>query len=269
VRIDVNGIGIEVDDRGDGTPVLLVHGWPDTHAMWDAQVKALNDAGFRTIAPDLRGFGGSDKPDAVDEYAIPLLFGDMLGVVDHLGIDRLHVVGHDWGAAVAWVFAMLVPDRVQSVTALSVGHPASFSNAGMEQRERSWYMLLFQFRDVAEQWLTKNDWTNFREWSGHPDVAEVRTRLADPALLTSTLNLYRANVPAEALLADPLDVPPFPGPAMGIWSSGDRHLTEAQMLGSAAYVSGPFRYERLDDVGHWMTLEAPVRVNELLLDFLG
>jgi pimeloyl-ACP methyl ester carboxylesterase len=268
VRIDVNGVGIEVDDRGEGTPVLLVHGWPDTHAMWDAQVRALNDAGYRTIAPDLRGFGASDKPEAVEQYEIPLLVGDVLGVVDQLGLESLHVVGHDWGAAIAWVLATLAPDRVRSLTALSVGHPAAFSSAGMEQRERSWYMLLFQFRDVAEQWLAQNEWTNFRAWSGHPDVAGVAKRLSDPALLAATLNVYRANVPPEALLAPPLPFPPYPGSAMGVWSSGDRHLAEAQMQASEAYVSGSWRYERLDDVGHWMTLEAPERVNTLLLDFL-
>jgi pimeloyl-ACP methyl ester carboxylesterase len=268
VRVDVNGVGIEVDDRGTGTPVLLIHGWPDTHALWDAQVQALQGAGYRTIAPDVRGFGASDKPGAVDDYVITNLVGDMLGVVDQLGIESLHVVGHDWGAALAWVLATLVPDRVQSVSALSVGHPAAFSSAGMEQRERSWYMLLFQFRDVAEQWLAQNDWANFRAWSGHPDVAEVTKRLADPALLSATLNVYRANVPPEALLAPPLPIPPYAGRAMGVWSSRDRHLTEAQMLASEAYVSGSWRYERLDDVGHWMTLEAPERVNELLLDFL-
>ena len=110
MRIDVNGVGIEVDDQAaegaaTGATVLLLHGWPDTHALWSDQVAALRTAGYRTIAPDLRGFGASDKPDGVEHYAIPHLFTDVVGVLDQLGVERAHVVGHDWGAALAWVLA--------------------------------------------------------------------------------------------------------------------------------------------------------------------
>ena len=273
MRIDVNGVGIEVDDQGagegNGETVLLIHGWPDTHALWDQQVAALRGAGYRTIAPDVRGFGASDKPEGVEHYAIPFLFTDLAGVLDHLGVDRVHVVGHDWGAAIAWVFAILAPDRVQSVTALSVGHPASFSSSGMPQREKSWYMLLFQFAGVAEQWLMQNDWANFREWSRHPAADEVAARLANPADLTATLNLYRANVPPEALIGEPFAAPPITVPVMGVWSDRDFALTEAQMRDSAQHVTGPWRFETITGVDHWMTLEAPDRVNALLLDFLG
>jgi pimeloyl-ACP methyl ester carboxylesterase len=274
MRIDVNGIAIEVDDRapvgaGNGATVLLLHGWPDTHALWTRQIEALCAAGYRTIAPDLRGFGGSDKPDGVEHYAIPLLFTDVVGVLDQLGVERAHVVGHDWGAALAWVTAVLAPGRVQSLTALSVGHPGAFSRAGIAQREKSWYMLLFQFAGVAEEWLTLDNWRNFRAWSHHPAADEVAARLADRADLTATLNWYRANVPAESLVADPFDAPPISAPVMGVWSDRDFALTEGQMVDSAAYVSGSWRYERIDGVDHWMTLEAPDRVNALLLDFLA
>ena len=174
MRLDVNGVGLEVDDQHSGsdagTPVLLVHGWPDTHAMWRDQIAALNAAGYRTIAPDLRGFGASDKPDGVDQYSLALLFGDLLGIVDELRVDRVHVVGHDWGAALAWVFATLAPDRVASVTALSVGHPGSFSHPSMAQREKSWYMLAFQFVGIAEQWLSEDGWRNFRDCFAHPEA---------------------------------------------------------------------------------------------------
>jgi pimeloyl-ACP methyl ester carboxylesterase len=273
MRLEVNGIGLEVDDQSAGsdasTPVVLVHGWPDTHTMWQHQIAALNGAGYRTIAPDLRGFGGSDKPDGVDQYSLALLVGDLLGVVDQLAVDRAHVVGHDWGAAIAWVFATLAPERVASVTALSVGHPSSFSHPSMAQREKSWYMLAFQFAGIAEQWLSDDDWHNFRDCFAHPEADEVAHRLADTAHLTATLNLYRANVPPEALLGGGLELPPVAAPAMGVWSDGDRFLLEAQMTGSADHVSGPWRYERIDGAGHWMTLEAPARVSELLVDFLA
>ena len=130
-------------------------------------------------------------------------------------------------------------------------------------------MLAFQFAGIAEQWLSEDGWRNFRDCFAHPEADAVAQRLADPAHLTATLNLYRANVPPEALLGGGLDLPPVAAPAMGVWSDGDRFLLEPQMTGSADHVSGPWRYERIDGAGHWMTLEAPARVSELLVDFLA
>jgi pimeloyl-ACP methyl ester carboxylesterase len=268
VRVDVNGVGIEVADEGDGPAVVLLHGFPDSGGLWRHQIKALTGAGYRTVVPDLRGFGDSDKPAEVEAYAIPALVGDVLGVLDHAGVDRAHVVGHDWGAALAWALATFAPDRVDHLAVLSVGHPASFRSAGFEQREKSWYMLLFQFAGVAEQWLSMDDWRNLRDWGGHPDMEAVIGDLGRDGALTAALNWYRANVPPDSLVAEPLDLPPVQAPTMGIWSSGDMALTEQQMTGSKEHVAGSWRYERIDGAGHGMQLEARDRVNELLLDFL-
>jgi pimeloyl-ACP methyl ester carboxylesterase len=130
-------------------------------------------------------------------------------------------------------------------------------------------MLLFQFPGVAERWLSADGFRNLREWGGHPDVEPVVGRLADPAALTASLGLYRAILAPSSLVEPPASLPPVTVPAMGVWSDGDRFLTEEQMLGSAAYVAGPWRYERIEDVGHWLPLDAPDAVNALLLDFLG
>jgi pimeloyl-ACP methyl ester carboxylesterase len=268
MRVDVNGVGIEVAVEGDGRPVVLLHGFPDRGRLWRNQVPALVDAGFRVVVPDLRGYGGSDKPADVESYAIPFLAGDVLGVLDHLGIDRAHVVGHDWGAALAWAIASLAGDRVDHLVALSVGNPLAFRDAGLAQREKSWYMLFFQFRDIAEEWLSRNGWANFREWSSHPDVDEVIADLEANGSLTPALNYYRANLPPKSWVGPPLDLPPVAAPTMGVWSSGDFALTEAQMVDSAKYVTGPWRYERIDGPGHWVQLEAPDAVNRLILDFL-
>ena len=268
MRVETNGVELEVEVRGDGPPVLLLHGWPDDHHLWDVQVEALVAAGFRTIAPDLRGFGESSKPDGVASYTSPLLVGDVIGLLDALGVARAHVVGHDWGAAISWILAVVVPDRVDHLVAMSVGHLASFADADMEQRERSWYMLLFQFEDVAEQWLSEHDWANFRVWSQHPTPDVAIKSLARPGALTATLNLYRANAVPRRLVEAAPPLPAVAAPTMGIWSTGDRHLLEAQMKGSAAHVSNTFRYERIEDAGHWMTLDVPDRINDLLLDFL-
>jgi len=269
MRVDSGGVGIEVEVTGTGRPVVLVHGFPDTGALWRYQVPALVESGFSVIVPDLRGYGKSDKPEGVEAYSIPYVVGDVLAVLDNLGIERAHVVGHDWGAAIAWAIGSLVPDRVDQLVALSVGHPRSFVNAGFEQREKSWYMLLFQFEGIAEKWLSNDDWANLRNWGKHPDVDAVIAELEKSGSLTPALNYYRANVPPQTLIEPPLELPAVQASTMGVWSSGDIALTEKQMTDSKEQVSGPWRYERIDGPGHWMQLEAPDAVNELLLDFLS
>jgi len=263
-----DGVSLHVRETGTGVPVVLLHGWPDHGELWRHQTPALAAAGYRVIVPDLRGFGASDKPADVAAYAIPNLVGDVVAVLDALGIQRAHLVGHDWGAAVGWLTAALAGDRVASLTALSVGHPAAFRTAGYQQREKSWYMLLFQFPGVAERWLSEDGFRNLREWSGHPDLESVVQRLADPAALTASLGPYRANLTAEALFAPPPELPPVAVPTMGIWSAGDVALIEAGMVNSQRFVTGPWRYECIDDAGHWIPLEAPEQLNKLLLDFL-
>jgi pimeloyl-ACP methyl ester carboxylesterase len=129
-------------------------------------------------------------------------------------------------------------------------------------------MLLFQFPGIAERWLTEDDWYNFRTWAGHPDAGQVIAELETTGSLTPGLNWYRANVPPESWVGPPLQLPPVQAPTMGIWSTGDIALTEAQMTDSAENVAGPWRYERLEGPGHWMQLEAPDQVNALLTDFL-
>jgi pimeloyl-ACP methyl ester carboxylesterase len=268
MRVDVNGVGIEYEVTGEGPPVVLLHGFPDSGRLWRNQVPALVDAGFSTIVPDLRGYGASDKPDEVEAYSIPYLAGDIVAILDDLGLERAHVVGHDWGAALTWAFGSLLPDRVDRLVALSVGHPGSFVSAGYAQREKSWYMLLFQFEGIAEQWLSNNDWANLRDWSGHPDADAVIADLEATKSLTPALNYYRANVPPRVLIEPPIELPPVQADTMGVWSSGDVALTEAQMTGSQTHVEGTWRYERIEGAAHWMQLEAPDAVNELLLDFL-
>jgi pimeloyl-ACP methyl ester carboxylesterase len=269
VRVNSGGVGIEYELTGEGRPVVLIHGFPDTGRLWRHQVPALAQAGFKVIVPDLRGYGRSDKPGAVDAYAMRAVVADVVAVLEDAGTTRAHVVGHDWGAAVAWALAGLAHDRVDHLVVLSVGHPAAFRARGLEQHEKSWYMLLFQFPGVAEEWLSADGWANFRAWSRHPDADAVIAEVQDNGSLTPALNYYRANVPPEAWLsAGRRALPPIAAPTMGVWSSGDVALTERQMTDSAQHVTGPWRYERLDGPGHWMQLEAPGEVNRLLLDFL-
>ena len=199
------------------------------------------------------------------------MVGDVIGVLDALDVGRAHLVGHDWGAAIAWMTAALAPDRVASMTALSVGHPAAFRSAGLAQREKSWYMLLFQFPGVAEQWLSADDFRNLREWSAHPGHRGGRRRgCADPARADRQPRRCTARSCRRSRWSSRrLPLPPVTVPAMGVWSSGDFALIEEGMTGSAEYVTGPWRYERVDGAGHWLQLDAPDAVNALLLDFLA
>lgn len=248
----------------------MIHGWPDTGDLWAGQVTALTDAGYRVIVPDQRGFGSSDKPADVDAYGLFDLVGDANAVLDHFGCTTAHVVGHDWGAAVAWSVALFNPERIESLTAMSVGHPTAFSAAGIEQRRLSWYMLAFQFPGITEDWLSRHDWAELRTLlETHPGTEGVIDRLSAPGALTASLNCYRANVPPEGLLGPPTELPAVPADVMGVWSTGDCYLTERQMTASEALVDGEWRYERLEDAGHWMQLDQPGKVNALLLDWLG
>jgi len=271
MRVDSSGISLNVEITGpdDGPPLLLLHGFPDTGRLWSRQVAALAGAGYRVIVPDQRGYGQSDKPTLVDDYNIILLAADVAAVLDGAGVEKAAVVGHDWGAAVAWTAAAFAPDRVDRLVVLSVGHPLAFGAAGLEQREKSWYMLLFQFEGIAEEWLSANDWANFRAWSRHPDADAVIGELEANGSLTPGLNWYRANVHPRTLVEPPPVIPPLTVPTLGVWSSGDPALTEAQMKGSSAFVEADWRYHRLDGPGHWMQVEAPGEVNRLLLDYLA
>lgn len=271
-RIDANGLGFEVADEGAGTPVVLLHGFPDTHVLWRHQVKALTAAGFRTIAPDMRGRGGSDRPAGVADYALQKIVGDVTGIMDALGVRRAHVVGHDWGAAVAWLVAMLAPDRVDHLVAISVGAPGAAGQLTLEALQKGWYRILFLFEGIAEELAQRNDWNLMRVMlqGGGEDFDRYAANLSEPGALTAALNWYRANLPVERLIpAGPgLQLPPVAAPTMGVFGTADQYLTEAAMTGSASKVTGPWRYERLEGVGHFIPLDAPDQLNRLLLDFL-
>ncbi|MER8039440.1 alpha/beta fold hydrolase [Streptomyces hydrogenans] len=272
MRVQLSEVGLDAEVSGEGPAVLLLHGFPDSHVLWRHQVPVLNAAGFRTVAPTLRGFGGSDRPEGGPEAYHPAKhIGDLLELLAALDVDRFHVVGHDWGSGIAQGLASVVPDRVRSLSLLSVGHLASILSAGWEQRQRSWYMLLFQIPGVAEEWLARDDFAGLREMlAGHPDAEAAIEPLRAPGALTAALNIYRSGLPAEVQFGAAPPVVPVPDsiPVMGVWSTGDPFLTERSMSGTHAHVLGRWRYERLEDTGHWLPLERPEAVGDLLLSFL-
>ena len=264
--IRANGISLYVEDHGSGTPVLLIHGWPDSAFVWRNQIPFLVANGFRVIAPDLRGLGRSDRPPEVASYALPHAVADMTGVLDALGIEAAHVVGHDFGAAVAWLTAMLRPDQVSKLVVISVPHP--LVPRTMRQNEMAWYQLFFQFTGIAEATIQHDGWAWMRAFSrGNGDLDRWIGDLSRPGALTASLNWYRANL-APRVPGPPPELPPVKAPTLGIWSTGDHYLEGRRMQESGGYVAAPWRYEQISDASHWIPLDAPERLNALLLDWL-
>lgn len=270
MRITVNEVSLHFVHEGEGPAVLMLHGFPDSSALWRHQIPALTNAGHQVIAPDLRGFGASDRPAEVAAYRMQVLVGDVLGILDMLGVQHVSVVGHDWGAVVGWMLAAFAPQRIQRLAALSVGHPAAYFTDAMTQREKSWYVLFFQFPEVAENALQRDDWALFRAlFREQGDVDRYLTDLNRPGALTAALNWYRANVPPSVFgHLVPQSLPPVQCPVLGVWSDGDHHCGEIQMQMSANYVSGPWRYVRIEGAGHWIPVDAPHTLTALLLEFL-
>lgn len=271
-RVSLPDITLSVTDVGEGPAVLLLHGFPDRASMWRAQIDGLAAAGYRVIAPDLRGFGDSDRPDAVEGYRISHSVADVLALLDERGVERAAVVGHDFGSVVGWALAMR-SDRVSRYAALAVGHPEAFRAAGLAQRERSWYMLWFSFPGVAEEVLPADDWSLFRRWlhAGRDDEL-VRTQIADlarPGALVAGLNWYRANIDPRTFVDEtPLGLPRLTIPVLGMVGDHDVALGEAQMADSGRHLDGPFTYVPVPGADHWFPVRNATTVTEQLLAFL-
>ena len=267
-ELTVNGLRFYVVDEGQGTPVVLLHGFPDTSYLWRHQIPALVGAGFRVIAPDLRGRGRSERPERVEDYSLSHMVSDVAGIMDALGIERAHIVGHDWGAAVAWLFASLVAPRTDHLVAISVGHPATRAKPSLEALQKGWYRLLFLFPGIEASVQADDSYLLRTLLQGGGDAERYIADMAEPGALTAGLNWYRANIRPDAMAGPPPNLPAVRAPTLGIYSTGDLYLTEEDMLRSKNLVTGPWRYERIEGASHWIPVEAPDRLNQLLLEFL-
>ena len=279
--VDSGGVRIHVVEDGpaDGHPVVFVHGFPEFWWSWRHQMEAVAGAGYRAVAFDLRGFGESDKPEDVGAYALPNSFADVSAVIDSVG-GRATVVSHDWGGALGWAYAALVPDKVERVVVMNAPHPNTYSDLAhhMDQLQASWYMFFFQFEGVAEEVLSRNNFELLNEWFygtasvkfSDEDVARYIEQFARPGALTAGLNWYRANVPPAAYLSDQrFEMPPIACPSMLLWGLDDPYLTFELGRRAGDHVSGPFALHTLEDCGHWIQQERPAEVNALLLEFLA
>ena len=252
--------------EGDGEPVLLLHGFPDSNYLWRDVIPEFARAGYRVIAPDLRGFGQSDAPVGRNNYDLNILAKDVTGLLDALDIDRIKLVGHDWGAMLGWYLAGTYPDRFKSYTAVSVGHLNAYASAGFEQKKKGWYVVMFQFKWIAEKMLSAFNWWFFRKiMLNHPETDHWIKDLSRPGRLTAAINWYRANFSKLLFFKAPrVKIPVF-----GIWSTRDLALAEDQMINSEKFVDAPWAYERIENVGHWIPIENPKKLSALILNYFN
>jgi pimeloyl-ACP methyl ester carboxylesterase len=270
-------VGVEVFDAlvagpDEGELVILLHGFPQTSAAWRSQLETLAGAGYRVVAPDQRGYSPGARPDAVERYRVQHLVADVLAMAYEVGGHRFHLVGHDWGAAVAWQVAGRHAQRLRTLTAVSVPHPAALSAAmadeRSDQRQRSAYMEMLRSEGAAEK-LLADDAALLREFysSGGmaPDEAAPYLEvLRDPAALDAALNWYRA---ADRTLFEGFG--PVTTPTLYVWSTEDTALGRDAAEATAGHVEGPYRFEVLEGVDHWIPEHAPAELDRLLLDHLA
>ena len=250
----------------EGRLVLLLHGFPQNSTSWQHVWPGLAAAGYRVVAPDQRGYSPGARPSAVANYRMPELVADVLGLVDQLGAGRADVVGHDWGAGVAWQVASRHPDRVRSLAAVSVPHPLAFAEAlrtDPDQREKSRYMRLFQQPGTAEAALLADGGMDDLFGVCPPETRGYLERMRAPGALTAALNWYRAMDRATVEGLRPVRVP-----TLHVWGDADPALGESATRASAVHVAAPYRLEVLAGVGHWVPELAPELLTALLLDHL-
>ncbi|MCW4385576.1 alpha/beta hydrolase [Salinibacterium sp. SYSU T00001] len=261
VRVGDLEFDLRVWGPRDGRPVVLLHGFPETGHSWEGVAAALAADGFRLIAPDQRGYSPGARPAEVREYRVDLLAGDVLGILDAFEIDSAHVVGHDWGAIVAWELAAKHPDRVRSLVAVSVPHPAAMVWAlknDPAQKRKSAYIAFFRKRRVPERVLLAFGGAALKLLYGrHVDRESKRAYLAvlrEPGALTAALNWYRAMSRGFG------ELPAVRVPTTYLWSTKDVALGETAARRCGHHVEGDYEFEVLDGISHWIPEEAPEAV---------
>jgi len=269
-----DGLVFDVRDAGppDGPVVVLLHGFPQHNDSWNAVIDRLSAEGYRCLAPNQRGYSPRARPSRRRDYRMPELVADVSALIDASGARRVHLVGHDWGATVAWAAAAEMPERLTTVAPISVPHPAAFikSIATSRQGLASWYMYLFQLPRIPEWLLSRRDGDMIAELlrrGGQTPAAAQRDAEAmrEPGALTAAINWYRAMpLSNPRAISQKISVP-----TMYVWSDRDTALLPKAAHDTARYVCGEYRFEILPGVSHWIPDEQPDRLADLLLDWFA
>lgn len=278
----VGDVRLHYAESGEGDDlVLLLHGFPECWYSWRFQLASLGSR-FRVVAPDMRGYNLSDKPAHVSDYRLEKLVDDVAGLIRHLGARSASVVGHDWGAAVAWAIAARSPECVNKIAALQVPPAQAWKrNITLRQLLRSWYMFFFQLPKLPEWLISRGDFgalgDMFRK-SARPgtftetDIAIYKDALRKPGALTSALNYYRANVLSLLAKRSGEDAKArsfrFRVPTLFIYGERDPFVITETVRDVGAFVDAPYSEVRLARAGHWVQQEYASEVNAALSDFL-
>jgi len=282
VTIEVGDLTFDALAAGPagGRLVILLHGFPQTGIAFAAQLRALGAAGFRAVAPDQRGYSPGARPDAREAYVMGNFVSDVVGIAAALGYDRFHLVGHDWGGAVAWVTALRHPQRVRTLSVLSTPHFAALgaqrADSVSDQAERSSYFARFG-APGAEAWMLADDMAVLRQVLAGvpaPQREAYLRRFADPATLRAALAWYHVFAPASGVAPSSppgatAPPPPVRVPTLYVWGARDRSFGRGAAEATREHVTGPYAFQVLDDVGHWIPETAPDTVTKLLLAHFG
>ena len=269
ISLEVNGLGFDGLALGpqSGALILFLHGFPEFADSWTEVMAPLAKQGFRTVAINQRGYSAGARPALIEQYAGELLVADTVGFATALSAERFHLVGHDWGGAIAWRVAAMHPERLLSLTVLATPHPDAFAHAlrnDADQRRRSEYFALFRASDhAAEKLLLAEEARLLRSvYQGmlpQANIEEYVQRFSEDGTLTAALNWYRAMKVGFA--TGPIQVP-----TMYIWGDQDMALGEAAALATRDYVASSFRFERMTGKSHWLMAECPEQIAALVQD---
>ena len=276
--IKTNGIRLHVVQAGpkSGIPVVLLHGFPEFWYGWRKQIPALVEAGCRVIVPDQRGYNLSDKPEGIKNYRIDELVKDIIGLIDALEYEKVNLVGHDWGANVAWTLANKHPERLNKLGIMNVPHPAvmrRFLMRDFEQIRRSWYVFAFQLPWLPETGMKQNDWrgaVSALRGSGkihtftNEDIVKYKEAWSQPGAMTSMINWYRAVIRYQPPM--PTD-PRIKVPTLMMWGMKDLALSHRMARPSMDYVDEG-NLILFPEATHWVQYDAAEEVNHYLVDFL-
>ncbi len=259
----------------DGEPVLLLHGFPETSIMWTALMAMLADAGYRSVAPDQRGYSPGARPAEVAAYDYAALCSDVFAIADAAGYARFHLIGHDWGAIVGWVAVCSAQrDRILSFTSLSIPHAAAFAHAVTEDPEEEPYRGILQALmtpGVFERVALDNAGAGLRAaYTNHAaaEIDEYLRVLGEPGAMTAAANWYRASGAHEAALADDAPFGPVDTPTLLIWGRNDPYVRHMSVDLARPLHNGSYRVAEID-AGHWLAQEAPQPVTDEVLAHLG
>jgi epoxide hydrolase 4 len=251
---------------------VFLHGFPEFWWSWRHQLRALSAAGFWAVALDMRGYNESDKPEGVDAYRVEKLAGDVAGVIRALGREKAFVVGHDWGAVVAWAFAQEHPELLEKLAILNVPHPLAMMRGLRRpaQLKKSWYMFFFQLPKIPEKAASRNDFAFVRktfeaDGVAREDIERYVDAIRVPGALTSAMNYYRSAI-RRVFTGNVPKSKPIEAPVLVLWGDRDRYLGSEMAEPPARFVPNA-RVVHLPEATHWVQNDAPEKVNELLVDF--